>query len=120
MSLSTFAFSSSRAIADAGHSFTHVSHPVHFSLSTTATNSFTPSYMFSGKTKKGFLFDEPHQRRVRRRCEASSTCAHCRRFPAEIFFSSTFPEGLGFIRGESGEDAKHLRLAPRRTCAQTR
>ena len=30
------------AIADAGHSLTQVSHPVHLSLSTTATNSFTP------------------------------------------------------------------------------
>jgi hypothetical protein len=46
MSLSTFAFSFSMEIADAGHSFTQVSHPVHFSLSTTATNQFTPSYMF--------------------------------------------------------------------------
>ena len=59
MSLSTFAFSLSMAIADAGHSFTQVSHPVHFSLSTTATNQFTPSYMFKGKEKKGFYYELP-------------------------------------------------------------
>jgi len=57
ISLSTFAFSFSMAIAEAGHSLTHVSHPVHFSLSTTATNLFTPTYMFLGKEKKGFYFD---------------------------------------------------------------
>jgi hypothetical protein len=57
MSLSTFAFSFSMAIAEAGHSLTQVSHPVHFSLSTTATNLFTPTYMFLGKEKKGFYFD---------------------------------------------------------------
>lgn len=45
------------AIADAGHSLTQVSHPVHFSLSTTATNSFTPTYMFRRKEKKGFYSD---------------------------------------------------------------
>ena len=44
ISLSTFAFSFSMAIADAGHSFTHVSHPVHLLVLTIATNSFTPSY----------------------------------------------------------------------------
>jgi len=55
MSLSTFAFSFSRAIADEGHSLTQVSHPVHLSLLTTATNSFTPSYMYLLPTKKGFL-----------------------------------------------------------------
>ncbi|OPY35442.1 MAG: hypothetical protein A4E34_00716 [Methanoregula sp. PtaU1.Bin006] len=54
MSLSTFAFSFSSVIAEAGHSLTQVSHPVHFSLSTTATNSFTPLYMFWRKEKKGF------------------------------------------------------------------
>jgi hypothetical protein len=37
MSLSTFAFSFSIEIADAGHSLTQVSQPVHFSLSITAT-----------------------------------------------------------------------------------
>lgn len=53
MSLSTFALSFSIAMADAGHSLTHVSHPVHLVLSTTATNSFTPRYI-GEKTKKGF------------------------------------------------------------------
>jgi hypothetical protein len=43
MSLSTFAFSFSKDIADAGHSLTQVSHPVHFVVSTTATKTFTPS-----------------------------------------------------------------------------
>jgi len=56
MSLSTFAFSLSMAIADAGHSLTQVSHPVHLSLSTIATNSFTPFYMFLLLVKKGLLF----------------------------------------------------------------
>jgi hypothetical protein len=42
MSLSTFAFSFSIAIADAGHSPTQVSHPVHLFLSITATTIFTP------------------------------------------------------------------------------
>jgi hypothetical protein len=42
MSLSTFAFSLSREMADAGHSLIQVSHPVHFSLSTIATISVTP------------------------------------------------------------------------------
>jgi len=37
MSLSTFALSFSIDIADAGHSLTQVSHPVHLSLFTTAT-----------------------------------------------------------------------------------
>jgi hypothetical protein len=54
MSLSTFAFSSSIDIADAGHSFTHVSQPVHFSLSMTATKMVTPAYMFHKIQKKGF------------------------------------------------------------------
>jgi len=40
MSLSTLAFSFSMEIADAGHSFTQVSHPVHFVVSTTATKEF--------------------------------------------------------------------------------
>jgi hypothetical protein len=39
------------AIADAGHSLTQVSHPVHLSLSTIATNSFTPRICF-GEDKK--------------------------------------------------------------------
>jgi hypothetical protein len=47
------------AIADAGHSLTQVSHPVHLSLSMTATNSFTPTYMFQGKEKKGFYYELP-------------------------------------------------------------
>lgn len=38
ISLSTFAFSFSMDIADAGHSLTQVSQPVHFSKSITATN----------------------------------------------------------------------------------
>jgi predicted outer membrane protein len=42
------------AIADAGHSLTQVSHPVHLLLSTMATNSFTPSYMLGKREKKGF------------------------------------------------------------------
>jgi hypothetical protein len=46
-SLSTFAFSFSSAIADAGHSSTQVSHPVHLLVSTIATNFFTPSYMLN-------------------------------------------------------------------------
>jgi vacuolar-type H+-ATPase subunit I/STV1 len=54
ISLSTFAFSFSMAIADAGHSLTQVSHPVHFLRSTTATNSVTPSYMFYKRQKIGF------------------------------------------------------------------
>jgi hypothetical protein len=55
MSLSTLALSFSRAIADAGHSLTQVSHPVHLLSSMTATNSFTPSYMFLLLVKKGVL-----------------------------------------------------------------
>ena len=47
MSLSTFAFSFSSAIADAGHSSTQVSHPVHLLESMIATNFFTPSYMLN-------------------------------------------------------------------------
>jgi len=47
MSLSTFAFSFSIEIADAGHSFTHVSQPVHFSLSTTATKIVHSTIMAS-------------------------------------------------------------------------
>jgi hypothetical protein len=58
ISLSTIAFSLSMAIADAGHSLTHVSHPVHLLLSTTATNYFTPDYMFRRRQKKGFYCDE--------------------------------------------------------------
>jgi hypothetical protein len=34
-------------IADAGHSFTHVSHPEHLLMSTIATNAFTSSYMLN-------------------------------------------------------------------------
>jgi len=54
ISLSTFALSFSMAIADAGHSPMQVSHPVHLLLSIKATNSFTPSYMFHKRQKKGF------------------------------------------------------------------
>jgi hypothetical protein len=54
ISWSTFAFSLSMAMADAGHSLTQVSHPVHFVLSTMATNSFTPGICLKGKQKKGF------------------------------------------------------------------
>ena len=58
MSLSIFALPSSMEIADAGHSLTQVSHPVHFSGSTTATNSFTPVIMFRGRQKKGFYYEQ--------------------------------------------------------------
>ena len=57
ISLSTFAFSLSIAIADAGHSLTQVSHPVHLSVLTTATNSFTP-YTYWPKDKKSISLRE--------------------------------------------------------------
>jgi hypothetical protein len=47
ISLSTLAFSFSMDIADAGHSFTHVSHPEHLLMSTIATNAFTSFYMLN-------------------------------------------------------------------------
>ena len=55
-SLSTLAFSFSKVIADVGHSFTQVSHPVHLLASTIATNIFTPSYMLTKRQKIGFDF----------------------------------------------------------------
>ena len=54
MSLSTFAFSFSIEIADAGHSFTQVSQAVHLSLSTTATKIIHSFVYIPQKTKKGF------------------------------------------------------------------
>jgi hypothetical protein len=54
MSRSTFAFSFSIEIAEAGHSFTQVLQPVHFSLLMPPTKMVTPAYMFHKIQKKGF------------------------------------------------------------------
>jgi len=63
MSLSTLAFSFSMAIADAGHSLTHVSQPVHFVVSTTATKQFTPSLLCGQRQKIGFDLYRCQQRK---------------------------------------------------------
>ncbi len=66
ISLSIFAFSFSIAIADAGHSFTHVSHPEHLLMSTIATNAFTSFYMFKQKIKNRFRFYHSDKKQLTR------------------------------------------------------
>jgi hypothetical protein len=52
------------AIAEAGHSLTQVSHPVHLLVSIIATNSFTPMYIFYKRQKKGFYPCMPEGRKT--------------------------------------------------------